>query len=272
MTVTNRAVEDGQTIYNEKVLEWLCTQFSITDYVLQLNPNEEQDEMAEKERLAKDISNARGMYEMGFDVEYVDGEFVFSGNATSPEECHSSSGGFFPSIEEAQRNAGEPTTKSFAIDTGDYLVKDFYSDALKAIAQGPLYSFYEDANEQEVEAIHGIIKSAFETGELGLDRLSEAIVKATSFDSARAEMIARTETSAVAMHAREIGWKKMEEERGKVFLFRTSDAGDHRVSDISKLIAQKVAAEGGAVTLDRLKEIYKEVSTRPISEGGMGSQ
>ncbi|WP_292467280.1 hypothetical protein [Methanolobus sp.] len=270
MTVTNRAVEDGQTIYNEKVLEWLCTQFGITDYVLQLNPNEEQDEMAEKERLAKDISNARGMYDMGFDVEYVDGEFVFSGEATSPEERHSSSGGFFPTIEDPQRNTGEPATKSFDIDTGDYLVKDFASDALKAIAEGALYQFYEDATEKDVEAIHGIIKTAFETGELGLDKIRDAIVQATSFDSARAEMIARTETSAVAMRAREIGWKKMEEERGEVFLFRTSEANDHRMSEVSKRIAARVTSEGGAVPLERLKEIYMEESTRPVSQGGMG--
>lgn len=270
MTVTNRAVEDGQTIYNDKVLEWLCHQLEITDYVLQLNPNEEQDEMAEKERLAKDISNARGMYDMGFDVEYVDGEFVFSGNATPPEERHSSSGGLFPTIEDPQRNAGEPATKSFDIDTGDYLVKDFFADALKAIAEGALYSFYEDATKEDVEAIHGIIRNAFQANDLSLDKIRDAIVQATSFDPARAEMIARTETSAVAMRARELGWKKLEEERGEVFLFRTSDAGDHRVSEISKLIAQKVREEGGAVPLDRLKEIYREVSTRPVSEGGMG--
>jgi hypothetical protein len=270
ITVTNRAVEDGQTIYNDKVLPWLCKEFGIYKYIMQLNPNEEQDEMAEKERLAKDIQNARGMFDMGFDVEYKDGEFVFSGQATPPEDRGSSGGGFFPEIDDGQRNSGEPVEKSFLVDSGDYLVKDFYSDALKAIAEGALYSFYDGATEQDVEAIHTIIQNAFETNDLSLDKLTEAIVNATSYDRDRAEMIARTETSAVAMRAREIGWKQMEEERGEEFLFRTSDAGDHRVSDTSKMIAQRIKEEGGAVTIDRLKEIYREVSTRPVSQGGMG--
>lgn len=100
ITVTNRAIEDGQRIYNEKVLPWLCSQFGITDFVLQLNPNEEADEMADKERLAKDISNARGMWEMGFDVDYDGEEFEFSGEA-KPRDEGGDAGGFptFPDIQ-----------------------------------------------------------------------------------------------------------------------------------------------------------------------------
>lgn len=97
ITVTNRAVEDGQKIYNEKVLPWLCQQFGITDYVLQLNPSEEADEMAEKDRLSRDISNAKGMWEMGFDVEYNDGVFEYSGESKpqqdTDEDIFSDSGG-----------------------------------------------------------------------------------------------------------------------------------------------------------------------------------
>ena len=94
ITVTNRAIEDGQAGYNEKVLVWLCQQFDITDYILQLNPNEEQDEMSEKERFATDVSNAQVMWNMGFDIEYKEDGFVFSGEAKPPAIGESPMGGF----------------------------------------------------------------------------------------------------------------------------------------------------------------------------------
>jgi hypothetical protein len=271
ITVTNRAVEDGQTIYNDKVLLWLCDQFGITDYKLQLNPNEEQDEMAELERAAKKASIARSMYDMGFDVDFEDDEFMFSGSATPADQRNSIS--TFPSSESTNEMSGTPDMdKSISKEfTDDNLVKDFAADALMAIAKGALYSEYEDVTKEQVSSIHGILKDAFTRNELGLDKLADAINKATGIDIGRAEMIARTETSAVTMKAREIGWKKMEEDRGEVLKFRTSEANDRRMSDTSRMIAHKVASEGGAVTLDRLKQIYKEISQRPVNQGGMGS-
>ena len=261
ITVTNRAIEDGQRIYNEKVLPWLCSQFGITDYVLQLNPNEEADEMADKERLAKDISNARGMWEMGFDVEYDGETFEYSGQAKEQPIEQTSFSPYTP----------EEDKSLIKTDTGDNLIKDFAADALAAIKAGALFPDYEGVTVAETAAIHGIIEDAYLNNELSLTSMIDKVLDATGLDEAKARLILRTESSAVSMKAREIGWTRQEEERGKVFKFRVSTKFDSRTSDISKRIHAKVQREGGAVTLKRMKEIYKEESTKSVKNGGMGA-
>jgi len=78
VTVTNRSVEEGQRVYNEGQIPWILKQFNITDYILLLKPNEEQDEMADEQLQAQKINNAMAMQQMGFDVTLSqEGEFEF---------------------------------------------------------------------------------------------------------------------------------------------------------------------------------------------------
>ncbi|MCK5216585.1 MAG: hypothetical protein KAJ93_02290 [Methanosarcinales archaeon] len=344
ITVTNRAIEDGQRIYNEKIFPWLCSQFGITDYVLQLNPNEEADEMADKERFSQETQNAIKMQELGYVATFDASveEFTYEFN---PDEVHNIRGvdsiegiGIpseiapdTPIDEEAGVQAettlngaqitaaievmnsvtlgsigelaalellvavGIPREKSEDIISeaskldvsdvieqesmktlykdmnDDYLVKDFAADALAAIKAGALFPDYEGVNVAETSAIHGIIEDAYLSNELSLTSMIDKVLDATGLDEAKARLILRTESSAVSMKAREIGWTRQEEERGEVFKFRVSTKFDSRTSDISKRIHAKVQREGGAVTLKRMKEIYKEESTKSVKNGGMGS-
>ncbi len=340
ITVTNRGIEfnqsiwngDPETFYADGVLAWICDQFGITDYVLQLNPSEERDEMAEKQRLAQDIQNARGMYDMGFDVKYEEGKFIFSGAAKpKPEPQSFGMPGLpmpAPASEPKQSISGAPPNmhKSFSYyggllidhDTqeavspdgkrrpltekekaemkrrekiteqkedivedelaeyqGDELIKSFADDAIKAIRQGALYSFYADVNPELIPKIHEIIKQAFLSHRLSLKEMIEKMT-GIGLDYEKARMIARTESTGVAMKAREIGWRSMEKERGEVFKYKAVITNDHRTAPISKRIKAAVDREGGAVSLDRLKAIYKEESTKPYIKGdlensGMGS-
>ena len=50
LTVTNRAVEKEQSIFNNKVLRWLVKQLGVTDWIIQLRPHEEKDLKAQIER------------------------------------------------------------------------------------------------------------------------------------------------------------------------------------------------------------------------------
>jgi hypothetical protein len=63
------------------------------------------------------------------------------------------------------------------------------------------------------------------------------------------------------MRAREIGWKKMEEERGEVFKYRWVVSHDHRTSPICQEIEKRV---GNGKTLEELKAIIREVSQKYI--------
>lgn len=58
LTVTNRAVEAEQQLFNEKVLEWLVKQLGVVDWKIVLNPNEEKDQTARLQRESMRIDNA----------------------------------------------------------------------------------------------------------------------------------------------------------------------------------------------------------------------
>jgi len=85
VTVTNRAVERAQAIYNDKVFPFLMKQFGIDGWELRLVPAEQRDEMADLKLEAMKIQNARMMLDMGFNVELDEkGEFQYSGEAKKP--------------------------------------------------------------------------------------------------------------------------------------------------------------------------------------------
>ncbi|MEW6295947.1 MAG: hypothetical protein AB1467_06730 [Candidatus Diapherotrites archaeon] len=118
ITVTNRAVERGQRIYNEKIFPELLRQFGVTDWKLELNPSEEKDEMAELQRENLKIQNARLMLDMGFDVELTEQkEFKFSGEASRQEMIASP---LMPEqtipSESTQRFQGEPSSIRMALE------------------------------------------------------------------------------------------------------------------------------------------------------------
>jgi hypothetical protein len=94
--VTDRSVESGQSIWNDKIYPKVCKEFGITDYVLQLRPNEEEDEMEELQIDQLRIQNANAMHAMGFDVELDDDgkPTRFSGEAKDIEQMGGMSGLF----------------------------------------------------------------------------------------------------------------------------------------------------------------------------------
>ena len=78
ITVTNRAIERGQRIYNEKIFPALARELGV-DWHLELNPPEPEDELKELQTEQQKIQNALLMSQLGFDVELQpDGEFKFT--------------------------------------------------------------------------------------------------------------------------------------------------------------------------------------------------
>ncbi|MBW6469586.1 MAG: phage portal protein [Methanosarcinaceae archaeon] len=76
--VTDRGVEMGQSIYNEKILPWVCAQLGVSDYEIILNPSRDQDKVYEKDLRLKDIQIAKATAELGIEVAMNEtGEFSF---------------------------------------------------------------------------------------------------------------------------------------------------------------------------------------------------
>ncbi len=83
ITVTNRAIQDGQGIFNDGFYPWLLEQLEITDYNLTLEPSEEKDEMAEVQLKTAKAGYARLMQAMGYEITFnEDEEFEFEPTET----------------------------------------------------------------------------------------------------------------------------------------------------------------------------------------------
>lgn len=88
ITVTNRAVETGQEIYNDGVNPRLMKFWKIVDYDLFLNPSEEQDEMKDLELEHKRLAIAMDYVKSGLKVSLIENkEFqIEEGELSIPEE------------------------------------------------------------------------------------------------------------------------------------------------------------------------------------------
>lgn len=70
VTVTNRAAEDGQSIYNKGLFPRILKNKNMSGWVLTLRPSEEQDEMAKLTRQQLALQNARAAADMGLSVKW----------------------------------------------------------------------------------------------------------------------------------------------------------------------------------------------------------
>lgn len=79
VTVTNRAFESGQSVWNS-IYDELIRMFGVKDFTYKLKPNEEQDEKADEELMTMRLQNAKLAASMGLVVQRNDeGVFEYSG-------------------------------------------------------------------------------------------------------------------------------------------------------------------------------------------------
>lgn len=91
ITVTDRAVDMGQTPYHNKIFPALSDLVGLTDWYVELRPSREQDEMAELQRMDQKVTTAERMANLGFDVTFENEEFIFTGQAKRVTEGGNSS-------------------------------------------------------------------------------------------------------------------------------------------------------------------------------------
>lgn len=97
ITVTDRTIEWGQSIYHDQFFPKICEFLGITDWKLKLKPSKETDEMAELERFDLRIDSAGKLQKMGYQIELRDDKFEIRGKAhvyEHPEQMGGFGGGF----------------------------------------------------------------------------------------------------------------------------------------------------------------------------------
>jgi hypothetical protein len=81
ITVTDRTVEWGQSIYHDQFFPKILEYLNITDWKLKLKPSKETDEMAELERFDLRVDTAGKLQQMGYTIELRDDKFEVKGKA-----------------------------------------------------------------------------------------------------------------------------------------------------------------------------------------------
>ena len=109
ITVTNRAVEFGQGIYNTHFLPKILEAMGAEGWTLELNPSEEQDEAARLERQAVSLSNGRLALDLGLSAKYDKdiGEVIIEEGNLELQETEGD-GLFGPKDPESFRRTGSP--------------------------------------------------------------------------------------------------------------------------------------------------------------------
>lgn len=109
ITVTDRAVEMGQSIYHNKIFPKLTAMLGITDWKPKLKPSREMDEMAELQRKDLMVTTAEKMINLGFEAKLEDEKFVFTGEAGRKEErSPQMPSGAPPKLLPARTSQGQP--------------------------------------------------------------------------------------------------------------------------------------------------------------------
>lgn len=73
ITVTNRAVEQEQRIFNDKVIPWIMKQLGVSDWAVRLKPHEEKDLTAQLQRELMRIQKAQQLIQLGYKVSLKEG-------------------------------------------------------------------------------------------------------------------------------------------------------------------------------------------------------
>ena len=241
-----------QAVYNEMVLPQLLKELKVTDWTLQLKPPMEESEQRKLDIEAKKIVNARGMFDMGFDVELDDdGNFVYSGEAKQPEVTMPSP--FAKSTEEEDDIISKEDT---------LLIKARWEEVMQAIREGALFENYEGLTKVEIKKLNKILESQFSQPYVSLNRITEKIVKELGLSKGQARTIGRTEMTSVLNTAREIDYK--ERDPKDEFKYKWLNPLDDRTTPQCREITKRTK---GGVSMKDLKIIVKEVAEK-YAEGG----
>jgi hypothetical protein len=81
ITVTDRTIGNKQNFYNSRLFKWIARQCHIKEHSLKCNPHVQQNELSKEQLFSMRVQNARGMLEMGYETDYENQQFEFSGTA-----------------------------------------------------------------------------------------------------------------------------------------------------------------------------------------------
>lgn len=149
-------------------------------------------------------------------------------------------------------------------DNVPQFIRTFVQDA--ALTPGVMYGEFNDIPHMAALRVHEIIKDEL-TSPTGWSIESITLELADEFEwlgKDRAEIIARTEVSAVLNRARKMAY----DASGQDLQFFWSGPSDHRTTDICEEIKAEIDRRGGYVPVDELRDILRRKARKYKNDGG----
>lgn len=284
ITVTNRAVERAQEMYNAEVFPFIEESLHVTDYCLVLELPEMRDELNEETIRAKRIENAEKLLSMGISVKLLEsGEFEYgSGDLTKPITNPLFGGPPTPPSLAPDFLSSQPSDKPDIVKASDiakaYALEDGFSkdiakaidDAAEPVLRDALFGkAFEGMTLSDTNKVRNVLLDAMLSRDrppshalTSLPDIVKKIMSAVGTDEVQAERIARTEFQSMSNTLREYNFKKYDPE-GKS-IFKWIGPNDHRTTQICEAIKQR--SQSG-VPIEKLREIVKEESIRGGFDG-----
>lgn len=137
ITVTDRTIEWGQSIYHDQIFPNILEALSITDWRIKLKPSKETDEMAELQRFNQRVETAGKLQQMGYELELKDDKFEIRGKAFlveapqqfgSPNDALPGSQGssqkLLPEAQEAKPDKLKPDKEIQRSESADFKIRN----------------------------------------------------------------------------------------------------------------------------------------------------
>lgn len=277
VTVTNRATEEGQALYNGFFLKKLAGDLRIHDWDIELPPAEERDEMAELQRDHQKIINAEGMLRMGFDVSLnEESEFEFSGQASRLASLPSVPGAESTDSDAAESFGGAPER------VGKGISREMI-DVLKArkpeasIDRDKLQRTFDQELQKELDGIVADVKAGKKSKAFLRSKARKISERAsqklqTSFERLIKDVY-KAELKNVGKDVKvDLGFGEIDQnavkaiKEQKVFADAFSGVNKHMQGRLQDIITASFTKKGGFVLRDIVEQMKKSVE---LSEGQM---
>lgn len=265
ITVTNRAVEKGQASYNDKLLPWLMKQYGVTDWIWKLNPNEEQDMVADEDLKAKRIQNATAMLQLGYTSKLLpNGEFKPEHDPEGAQELLSGGAILQPPISlgdesGGQRFTGEPSDLRRSDSNVRENMAKFITPRrvaiLEALDEGALFDAFKGMSPANIKSIRAVmLESMSQPQGWSINSVLKNLKKVLP-DAVQGNLraIVRTETTSIQNIGRKLEYEERDPE-GE-FKFQWIGPNDRRTTDTCKAITRR-SSKG--VSLGELQKIINE--------------
>jgi len=275
--VTDRALEKGRRIYRKHVFSGITKALNLKNWYIDFGEGEITDLNAKVQLDIQRANHAQIMLGLGYEPTLTDeGNFEFEkAEQEGAPGFETGDTDYFADLEEEYRNMENPSVglpeekmlddNSYEMDAYHKAGIDFakadtiinnqnWKDMLNKLLKDDKYYYKQYANldRSTISKIMKILKEELTKSRINRNSIQKRLHREAGIPWNRSEVITRTEFNRASNQARELYYKTTADPEDEYYW---NTVRDYRRSSCCKTIEDKVSAQGGSVSIEKLKEI-----------------